>query len=337
MPRTPLIRHLPLSLSRRRFGALAAGTLALGAAGARAQAAAYPAKPVKIVVALAAGGAVDTVGRNVAERLTIQTGQPFVVENKPGANTNIGTEYVARAAPDGYTLLLGSTGIVTNNILYSNLNFNGLRDFAPISRLAYSPLVLVVATTSPYKTVQELVDAGRTKPGGLSYGSAGNGSSGQLAGALFVSSAKVEGLHVPYHGGAPALVDLIADRLSFMLLNPLEVLPHLQSGRLRALAVTSEQRAPLLPKVPTLAEAGLPGVAVTVWWTLLAPTGTPPDIIARLNTETVKALADPGLRERFKGLGAVITPSTPEELGAFLRSESAKWQKVIKDSHITAD
>ena len=331
------MEHHPLS--RRAFGSVATGALAALAAPRlfAQQAANFPSRPLKIVVALAPGGAVDAVGRAIGERLQLQMGQPVMVENKPGANTNIGSEYVARSPADGYTLLLGSTSVVTSNILYKKASFNGLKDFAPISRLAYSPLVLVVAADAPYKSVKDLVDAGKAKPGSMTYGSSGNGSSGHLAGALFASVAKFDGLHVAYHGGAPALVDLIAGRLSFMILNVLEVKPHLQSGRIRALGVTSAERAELLPEVPTMTEAGFPGVAVVVWWTLLAPTGTPPAVIAKLNAETVKGLADPGLRERFKGLGAVVTPSTPKELGDFLRSESAKWTKVIHDADIHAD
>lgn len=327
---------VPTPLSRRGFGNFAASALALAAVNSRAEAA-YPARPVRVVVALAPGGAVDIMGRSVAERLSVQTGQTFFVENKPGANTSIGTDLVAKSAPDGYNLLVGATSVVTNNILYTDTPFNGLRDLAPISRLGYAPLVLVVASTSQWKTVRELVAAARANTDGLTYGSAGNGSSGHLAGALFTSTAKVPGLHVAYHGGAPALVDLMANRLSFMLLNPVEVLPHLKSGRLRALAVTSEHRSALLPEVPTMTEAGMPGVAVTVWWILLAPTGTPAAILNRLNAETVKALDDPGLRQRLGDMGAVITPSTPAEATAFLRDESVKWRRVIKDANIHAD
>ncbi|MES2187462.1 MAG: tripartite tricarboxylate transporter substrate binding protein [Pseudomonadota bacterium] len=322
--------------TRRAFGTLAAGALAAATPLARAQGA-YPNKPLRLVVPFAAGGAVDTVARSVGERLAVQMGQPVIIDNRPGANANIGTEAVARSAPDGYTLLVAANGVVTNNTLYPHLSFNGLRDFAPISRLGYAPLVLVVAASSPFKSVKDLVAAGAAKPGSLTYGSAGNGSSGHLAGALLSSLGKFDGLHVAYKGGSPALIDLVADRISFMLLNPLEVLPHVKSGRLRALAVSGEHRAPMLPDVPTMAEAGMPGFAATVWWTLLAPAGTPQPIVARLNAETAKALADGGVRERLNGLGAVITPSSPEQTATFLRSESAQWEKVIRAADIHAD
>ncbi|WPB57403.1 tripartite tricarboxylate transporter substrate binding protein [Xylophilus sp. GOD-11R] len=297
----------------------------------------YPDKLIRLVVPFAAGGAVDTVGRSVAEKLGTQMGQPVIVDNKPGANANIGTDNVAKAPADGYTLLVAANGVVTNNTLYQNLSFNGLKDFAPVSRLGYAPLVLVTAASAPYQSVQQLIAAARAKPGDMTYGSAGNGSSGHLAGALLASVGKFDALHVAYKGGSPALIDLIAGRVSFMLLNPLEVLPHIQSGKLKALAVSGDKRAALLPNVPTMAESGLPNFEATVWWTLLAPAGTPAEVVARLNAETRKALADPAVRERLNGLGAVITPSSPQETAAFLKSESAKWEQVIRTANIKGD
>lgn len=320
---------------RRRLGALFLACLAAPSL-ALAQAP-YPSKPIRLVVPFAAGGAVDTVGRVVGERLSTQMGQPVIVDNRPGANANIGTENVARSTPDGYSLLVAANGVVTNNTLYPKLSFNGLRDFVAVARLGYAPLVLVVPASAPYKTVPELLAAARAKPGDMSYGSAGNGSSGHLAGALLASVGKFDALHVAYKGGSPALVDLIAGRTSFMLLNPLEVLPHIQSGRLRALAVSGAQRAPMLPNVPTMAEAGLPNFDASVWWTLLAPAGTAPEVVAKLNAETRKALADAGTREKLGALGAVITPSSPQEAAAFLKSESAKWEQVIRAADIKAD
>lgn len=297
----------------------------------------YPTRPVRMVVPFAAGGAVDTVGRSVAERLSQQMGQPVIVDNKPGANANIGAENVARSPADGYSLLVAANGVVTNNTLYPQLSFNGLRDFTPVARIGYAPLVLVTPANAPYSSVKDLLAAARAKPGEMNYGSAGNGSSGHLAGALFESVGKFDALHVAYKGGSPALVDLIAGRLSFMLLNPLEVLPHVQSGKLKALAVTGDKRAPMLPKVPTMAEAGVPGFDASVWWVLLAPARTPSDIVNKLNAETLKALDDVGVRERLNALGAVITPSSSADAAAFLKGESAKWEKVIRDAHIKAD
>jgi len=324
------------AFTRRRAGTLLLGALTAATLPAWAQDK-YPSKSIRLVVPFSAGGAVDTVGRSLGERLAAQMGQAVIVDNKPGANANIGTENVARAEPDGYTLLVAANGVVTNNVLYAKLPFNGLTDFTPVSQIGYAPLVLVVPADSPFKSVKDLVAAAKAKPGSLSYGSAGNGSSGHLAGALFASEGRFDALHVAYKGGAPALVDLIAGRISFMLLNPLEVTAHLKSGRLRALAVSDAKRAPMLPDVPTMAEAGLPGVQATVWWTLLAPKGTPAPVVARLNAETRKALDDAGVRERLGALGAVITPSSPEQTVAFLKSESAKWEKVIRANKIQAD
>ena len=319
---------------RSLAGALALLLAALPLASA---AQAWPSKPIRIIVPFAAGGAVDTVGRTLGERLSVQLGQPVLIENKPGANANIGADAVAKAAPDGYTLLVAANGLATNMTLYPKLPFNTMRDFAPVSRLGYAPLVLVSATATAPKSLQELIAAGRANPGKLSYGSAGNGTSGHLAGELLASAAKFEALHVPYKGGAPALVDLIAGRTSFMLLNPLEVLPHIQSQRLKAVAVTGNQRIAMLPDVPTMTEAGLPGYEATVWWGLLAPAQTPREVVARLNAETLKALADPGVRERLTALGAVITPGSPEQFSAFLQTEIDKWAVVIKAANIQPD
>jgi tripartite-type tricarboxylate transporter receptor subunit TctC len=327
---------MTFKLRTRTFACL----LALGRAAlplvASAQGA-WPSRPIRIIVPFAAGGAVDTVARTLGERLSVQLAQPVLIENKPGANANIGADAVAKAAPDGYTLLVAANGLATNMTLYPKLPFNTLRDFAPISRLGYAPLVLVSATATAPKSLQELIASGRANPGKLSYGSAGNGTSGHLAGELLASAAKFQALHVPYKGGAPALVDLIAGRTSFMLLNPLEVLPHIQSQRLKAVAVTGSQRIGMLPEVPTMTEAGLPGYEATVWWGLLAPAQTPREVVARLNAETLKALADPGVRDRLTALGAVITPSSPEQFSSFLQTEIDKWAVVIKAASIEPD
>jgi len=323
--------------SRKAAMAIAAASISLALLPGTATAQKYPSQPIYLVVPFSAGGAVDTVARTLGERLGTQMGVAVVVDNKPGASANLGAEYVAKAAPNGYTLLVGANGLATNMTLFKALSFNTLKDFAPVALLGNAPLVLVTATSSPYKSLAELLAAGRANKTALTYGSAGNGSSGHLAGALLESVGKFQALHVPYKGGAPALVDLIAGRISFMLLNPLEVAAHVQSGRLRALAVSSPQRIAMMPTVPTMAEAGLPGFEASVWWALVAPAATPKDIIARLNAETQKALADPAAREHLMALGAIVTPSTPEQLAAFLQSEVAKWSKVIKDAHIEAE
>jgi tripartite-type tricarboxylate transporter receptor subunit TctC len=309
----------------------------MAAATTAAVAQTYPTKSIRIVIPFTAGGAVDTVGRTLGERLQAQMGQTVIVDNKPGASANIGADAVAKSAPDGYTLLVGANGLATNVSLFAKLPFDPQKDLAPVSLIGNAPLVLVTAADSPIGSLQQLIAMGRADPKALTYGSAGNGSSGHLAGALLASVAKFQSLHVAYKGGSPALVDLIAGRISYMLLNPLEVLPQIKSGRLRALAVSGTQRIALLPEVPTMSEAGLPGFEASVWWALMAPAGTPHEIIVKLNEETRKALADPKLVQLLQSLGAVITPSTPEQMGTFLQAEITKWGTVIKAANIQAE
>ena len=326
-------------MHRRTFlgvAAIAAGAL-FAAIAAPASAQAYPAKPVKIVVPFPPGGAVDTVARVVGQKMSDQMGQPVIVDNRPGASANLGADVVAKSAPDGYTILLGANGLATNASLFSNLGFDALKDFAPIGRVGYAPVVLVVPADSPLKSLKDLVAAAKAKPGSLTYASAGNGSSNHLAGELFKSAAGIDALHVPYKGGAPALTDLLGGRISFMLLNPVEVLPHVKAQKLRALAVASDKRLAILPDAPTMSEAGLAGFEASVWWGFVAPAKTPRDAIVKLNAELNKALADPGVREKLGELGVVFTPGTPEQFGTFLTAETDKWAKVIKSARITAD
>ncbi len=298
---------------------------------------AYPGKPVKIVVPFPPGGAVDTIARVVGQKLSDQLGQPVIVENRPGASANIGAEVVAKSAPDGYTLLMASPGLATNNTLFPKLPFNGVKDFSAIARIGYAPLVIVVNPSFPAKSLGELIAMAKAEPGKLTYASAGNGSSGHLAGELFKISAKIDALHVPYKGGAPAITDLLGGRISFMPINPLEVMSHIKSQRLRVLAVASDKRVALLPEVPTVSEAGVHGYEASVWWGLVAPAKTPHEIIARLNAATLHALADASVKSKLTELGVVITPSTPEQFGEFIRAEDARWAKVIKSADIHAD
>ena len=298
---------------------------------------AYPAKAVRIVVPFAPGGAVDTVARVVGHKLAEQLGQPVVVENRPGASANLGAELVAKSAPDGYTLLMAANGLATNITLFPNLSFHGIRDFTPVARIGYAPLVVVVHPSSPTKSLKELIALAKASPGKLTYASAGNGSSGHLAGELLKISAKMDVLHVPYKGGAPAIADLLGERISFMPINPIEVLSHIKSQRLRVLAVGSDRRVAFLPDVPTIIEAGVPGFEATVWWGLVAPAKTPREIVMRLNSETLKALTDAAVKEKLTELGVVITPGTPEQFADFIRAEDARWSSVIKASGIRPD
>lgn len=297
----------------------------------------FPSKPIKIVVPFAAGGAVDVVARVVGQRISDQVNQPVIVDNKPGGHANIGADFVAKSPPDGYTLLLGANGLASNMTLHKNIPFDTLRDFAPVAGVGYAPLVLVVPAASPAKSLQEFIAMARAKPGEFTYGTAAAGGSGHLATELLKSEAKFDALHVPYKGGAPALTDLMGERISFMLLNPIEVVPHVKSGRLRALAVSSPKRLPMLPDVPTFKEAGIPGFEASVWWGFVAPAKTPKDVVARLESEVLKALENDAVRDKLVSLGAVVEPTNSAQFGQFLKSEVDKWARVIKSAKITEE
>ncbi|HZQ60929.1 MAG TPA: tripartite tricarboxylate transporter substrate binding protein [Casimicrobiaceae bacterium] len=310
-------------------------TLLLCASSALAQD--YPAHPVRVVVPFAAGGAVDVVARIVGQALSERLKQPVVIENKPGASSNIGMEAVAKAAPDGYTLLMASNGIATNNALFPTLSFNGRNDFTPVARIGYAPLVFVVPASSPYRTLSALIADARAHPGKLTYGSAGNGTSGHLTGELFKTAAGIDVLHVPYKGGAPAITDLLGERLSFMPINPIEVLAHIKAQKLRALAVASDRRLAYLPDVPTTSEAGLRGFEATVWWGLVAPAKTPAALVTRLNDEVNTSLRDPAVAKRLEDAGVVITPQLPEQFGQFIAAQTELWSRVVHTGNIRPD
>lgn len=297
----------------------------------------YPSRPIKIIVPYAAGGAVDIVARSIGQPLAEALKQPVIVDNRPGASANIGMEMAAKAAPDGYVLLMASNGIATNMALFPDLSFDGRRDFAPVARIGYAPLVIVVPASSPMKSLKDLIATAKAEPGKLTYASAGNGSSGHLAGELLKSTAKVDVLHVPYKGGAPAITDLLGERISFMPINPVEVIVHIRGGRLRALAVASAKRFALLPDVPTAAEAGLADYEASVWWGLVAPAKTPADLVRQLNAETNKALTDPATANRLAELGVVIMPGTPDEFARFIKSQTELWSAVIQAAQIRPD
>jgi tripartite-type tricarboxylate transporter receptor subunit TctC len=318
-----------------RLARLLLAVALLASPGVRAQP--YPSHPIRIVVPYAAGGAVDIVARTVGAPLSEALKQPVIVDNRPGASANIGMELVARASPDGYTLLMASNGLATNNALFANLAFDGRRDFLPIARIGYAPLVIVVPASSPARSLKDLIAMARAEPGKLSYASAGNGSSGHLAGELLKSTAKIDVLHVPYKGAAPAITDLLGERISFMPINPVEVIAHIRAGRLRALAVASDQRFALLPDVPTASEAGLAGYDASVWWGLVAPAKTPPDIARVLNAEVDKLLADPAIAKKLSELGVVVTPGTPDQFAGFVQSQTELWSAVVKSAGIKPD
>ncbi|RJF92642.1 tripartite tricarboxylate transporter substrate binding protein [Noviherbaspirillum saxi] len=311
--------------------------LAASAASAAQAQDAYPNKPVRIIVPYAPGGGVDIVTRLVGQKMGELLKQVVIVDNRPGAGTNIGMGAAAKSEPDGYTFLTASNTLASNGALYKNMSFDPEKDLIPVGGIGYAPLVVVVPQASPFKTLRDLVAFGKTNPDKLTYGSAGNGSSGHLASELLKEEAGFDALHVPYKGGAPAITDLLGDRISFMSINPLEVISHIQSGKLRALAVMDTRPTPLLPSVPTVNSLGLPGSSATVWWGLVAPKGTSPDIVAKLNGALRQALADAAVEKRMSELGATITPGSAPEFGTFVRQETAKWTKVIKAASIQPD
>jgi tripartite-type tricarboxylate transporter receptor subunit TctC len=317
------------------LGVLLLGTALLASLTVQAQP--YPTRLIKIIVPYAAGGAVDIVARTIGQPLAEALKQPVIVDNRPGASANIGMEMAAKAVPDGYVLLMASNGIATNMALFPDLTFDGRRDFAPIAKIGYAPLVIVVPVSSPVKSLKDLIAMAKAEPGKLTYASAGNGSSGHLAGELLKSTAKIDVLHVPYKGGAPAITDLLGERISFMPINPVEVMAHIRGGRLRALAVASDKRFPLLPDVPTVTEAGLSGYEASVWWGLVAPAKTPPEIVQQLNAEINKALANPANANKLSELGVVVTPGTPDQFAAFIKSQAELWSGVVKTAGIKPD
>jgi tripartite-type tricarboxylate transporter receptor subunit TctC len=296
-----------------------------------------PERPLRLVVPFAAGGSTDVTARLVAQALGDRLGQPVVVENRPGAGGNIGAETVARAAPDGHTLLMGVSGVLAaNRALYRSLPFDTLRDFAPISQVAVIPNLIVVHPDLPSRDIAGLIEHAKRNPGKVFYGSAGSGTSLHLAAALFAARAGVEMVHVPYRGGAPAATDLIAGKIQ-MLASPLvEVIGAVRAGQLRPLAVTTAKRSPLLPEVPTVGET-LPGFEIPLWNGILAPAGTPPAAIARLSAEIQAALRGEELRRRLLEQGSEPMPSSPEEFADYLRAEIPRWAEIVRISGATAD
>ena len=315
------------------------GIAAIGvAAPAAAQAPAYPTKPVRLVVPFPPGGATDIIARAVAQKLGETLGQSIVVDNRPGAGGNVGTELVAKAAPDGYTLEMGTVGThAINASLYAKMPYDNVKDFAPIILVAGVPNVLEVTPSLPVNSVQELIAYAKANPGKLNFASSGNGTSIHLSGELFKVMAGVQMTHVPYKGSAPALQDLIGGNVQLMFDNLPPSLPQIKSGKLRAIAVTSAARAPALPDVPTIAESGLPGFEASSWFGLLAPAGTPPAIIAKINAEVATWLASPEGREKLAAIGANAAGGSPEDFARHIQAETAKWAKVVKESGAKVD
>jgi tripartite-type tricarboxylate transporter receptor subunit TctC len=314
--------------------ALAAALPAVAAGSAIAQTS-YPDKPIRIIVGFAAAGPADLTARVIGEKFTDAWGQPVVIENVTGAGANIAGDRVAKAAPDGYTLLLASLAQLTiNPALYDRMPYDTVKDVVPVTQAVFTPNILAVNNDVPAKTVAELVALARAQPGKLTFGSAGVGTSQHLAGELFKSMAHVDMQHVPYRGAAPVITDLLGGRISMFFGNVTAVLPQVQEGKLRGLAVTSLKRIAAAPDLPTLAESGFPGFDATASFGLVAPAGTPPAIIDKLNRETVRILASPDVRKRFAELGSEVIGNSPAEFSAVIKAEIPQWAKLIKDAGI---
>ncbi|HEU5276765.1 MAG TPA: tripartite tricarboxylate transporter substrate binding protein, partial [Xanthobacteraceae bacterium] len=290
----------------------------------------YPTRPVTLVVAFTPGGPSDVLSRIVGQQLEKVLGQPFVIENRPGGSGNIAADYVAHAKPDGYTLLMGNNSILaTNGALFAKLNYNAEKDFAPISMVGTQPNILVVHPSVPVHTVGELIALAKEKPGQLNYGNSGLGAAAHLSAELFKSEAHVNIVGITYKGAAPALQDVIAGRVQVMFATSASVVGHIKAGLVRPIAVTTLKRFSLMPDLPTVAET-LPGFDATTWHGLVAPAGTPPDVIETLHRATVAALNDPETRKRLADLGVEVAPNSPQEFAAYIKSEIPKWTAVVK-------
>ncbi len=316
----------------------AACALVLAAVASPVWAQDFPSKPLKLVVPYAPGGGADSVARIVAKKVSENIAQPIVIENKGGAGSIVGTDLVAKAEPDGYTLLLGQSGPISiNPAVYKTLPYDPVKDFAPITMTTAYPYILVVNSESPAKSLQEFVALAKSKPGAMNYGSTGVGAANHLVAELFNSKAGLKMTHVPYRGTALAVGDLLAGTLNVVFGDPISVLPHIKSGKLRALAVTSLERSPVAPEVPTVAESGYPGFEALAWHGILAPAKTPPAVIKKLNAEIVKALADPATKELLANQAMQVVGNSPEAFAAFIQKDIATWKAVAAAAKVTVE
>jgi len=320
-----------MKFPRRQFLQLAAGVAALPTLARIAQAQSYPSRPVRIITGFAAGGATDILARLTSQWLSERLGQPFVIENRPGAGGNIATEFVVRAPADGYTLLLVGPNSAINATLYDKLNFNFIRDIAPVASISREPLVMLVNPSVPAKTIPELIAYAKANPGKLNMASGGTGTAPHMAGELFKMMAGVNLVHVPYRGGGPALTDLLGGQVQVMFAGPPSAIPYIRTGTLRPLAVTTATRSEALPDVSTVGEF-VPGYEASAWFGVSAPRNTPAEIIDKLNREINAALADPKIKARLADLGDTVLPGSPTDFGKLIADETEKWAKVVKFS-----
>ena len=347
VPAGPCARPLPYLVARRRIAGLGAALCAIACAAATLHApaalaetpssSAWPTRPIRLVVGYAAGGATDVIARIVAVKLGERLGQPMMVDNRAGANSNVGAEVVAKSPPDGYTLYVFTIANTINASLYGRLGYDPQKDFEPIGLIAKIPNILVVNNQLPIKSVADYIRFARESKDGITFASSGSGSSIHLSGEMFKMQTKLNMLHVPYKGSAPAMTDLLGGQVQSMFDNTPSALPHVQAGRLRAIAITSAQRSPLLPDVPTVAESGFPGFDVQSWFGLAAPAGTPKPVIERVNAELVKVLNMPDVRQRLQDLAATPEPGTPAQMRSFATAEIQRWREVVKASGAKAE
>ncbi len=320
----------------RIAAAMLAALIAIGAAPA-AMGEAYPSRPIRILVGFAPGGAMDIVARTVGQKIATGLGQPVVIENKPGAASNIAIRQLIDSPPDGYTVMLVANGLTANSLLYTQQPFDPNTDVVPITLVARLPVVIAANASSEITSLAKLIEVSKAHPGSVSYGSPGSGSTPHLAMEMFARAAGISLTHVPYKGGAPAIADVLGGQLPLVAVNAVEVLPHVKAGKLRVLAAMSAERVATLPDAPTIAESGFPGFEASVWHAFIAPRGTPPAIVERLKTEIHRALADPEVKERLAALGAVAAPSTPQELATLVRTEHERYAKLIREANIKAN
>jgi tripartite-type tricarboxylate transporter receptor subunit TctC len=327
-------------VDRRRLVELAVASALASALGGRTAAAqapsvqGWPSRFVKLVVPFTPGGGIDGIGRILGARLSEMWGQQVVIENKPGAGGNIASEFVARSAPDGYTMYITAAGLAVNRYLFASINYDPLADFAPVTLICLFPNLLVVPNSSPLRSVNDLLAQAKKNPGKVTFASPGHGSSPHMSGELFKYMAKVDLTHVPYRGTSPAYTDVIAGRVDCTFAVMASGLPLVQSGQLRALGVTTATRVAAAPEVPTIAEAGVPGYDMSSWFAFFVPAKTPPEIIRKMHVDTIAALAEPQVRTKLDALGVVVVGSTPEQLGTHLQAEMEKWAPVIKAANI---
>ena len=317
-----------------RLIALVLCSIFVSAAGAQE---AYPSRPVKFILPFPPGGGTDILGRVIAEQLSANLGQPVVTENRGGAGGNVGAEAAAHSAPDGYTIVLVAPSLAISKTLYSKLNYDPVKDFAPISLVATVPNVMITNPAVEAKNLQEFIELARSRPGAMNYGSGGAGTSNHLAGELFNIVTGTKLVHVPYKGVNLAMQGVLAGEIQLVFIGIPAALPHIKAGKLRALALVAPQRSPALPEVPTVAEAGLKDFEVTTWYGIMTPAGTPRPIVSRLNAELVKIMHTPEVKERLAGMATDPLTSTPEEFAAYLKQEIAKWGDVVRKAHLKAD